>query len=153
MEELEEESLKKKKKKKEGLKIPFMARVGKGNARKNYVTVIKLNENRNVDFEKKQIVEQTIMVDDVPRLASGEYIFNYKNKPILILPSWSVEPLSPSKDYKNSLINGANTAGYRIIMNRMQGEAIKLGKKIGGLGLSIGAIVIVGVIIYGLLTG
>jgi hypothetical protein len=38
-------------------------------------------------------------------------------------------------------------------MNRMQVEAIKLGKKIGGLGIGIGALIIIGVIVYALVTG
>lgn len=141
------------KKKKKKFKLPFRARISKSKAKQNYVTVIKINENRNLDFDREKIIDQTIMVDDVPRLASGEYIFNYKNKPVLIQPSWSVTPLSPSKHYSNSLLNGSNSAGYRLLMNRMQGEALKIGKKIGGLGLSIGALVIGSLIIYALITG
>ena len=93
------------------------------------------------------------MVDEVPRLASGQYVFSYKNKPIIICPSWSVEPFSPSKSYQSSLRDGSNTAGYRLLLNKMQTEAIKLKGKIGGLGLTIGGLIIGGIIIYGLLTG
>jgi hypothetical protein len=35
----------------------------------------------------------------------------------------------------------------------MQSEALKIGKKIGGLGIGIGALAIGGIILYALLTG
>ena len=154
--ELEEEKGIKKKnkvKKPREFKIPFTSRISKSKSKQNYITVVKISENRDVSFTKQPIIEQTIMVDGIPRIAAGEYILNYKNKPLLILPSWSLEPMSPSKDFKSSLMNGTNAAGYKLILNRMQGEAIKLGKKIGGLGLSIGALIIAGVIAYALITG
>jgi hypothetical protein len=136
------------KKKGKQFKIPFNARIGKSKAKNNYITVMRINENRNISFERQQIMDQTIMVDEVPRLASGEYVFNYKNKPLMIVPSWSVEPFSPSKSYKSSLTDGSNSAGYRLLMNRMQGEAINLKKKLGGIGMSI-----VGIIAYALIAG
>jgi len=141
------------KKDKKGFKIPFRARVSKANCKKNYVTILRVNENRNVNFEKVQILDQTMMVDGIPRLAPAEAILNYKNKPFMILPSWSVEPFSPSENYKTSLTNGSNSAGYRLLLARMQGEAIKLKKKIGGLGMSIGALIIGALIVYALISG
>lgn len=135
-------------KKQKEFKLPWRARLNKKQGKANYVTVMKINENRQVNFIKEPIIEQTIMVDDVPRLASGEYVLNYKGKPLLVQPSWSVVPFSPSEHYKDSLKDGSNIVGYRLILNRMKLEAIKIGKKIGGwsiaiiLGLIVGAIII-----------
>jgi len=142
-----------KKKKPKNFKIPITKRVKGKKARDNYVTVLKINENNQLDFKKEKIFEQTIMIDDVPRLASGEYVMYYKRNPIIIQPSWCVEPFSPKQNFKESLDKGSNIAGYRLLMNRMQTEAIKLGKKIGGLGIGIGAIVVIGIIAYALISG
>ena len=133
--------------------LPYKAKVGRKKLKDNYVIVIKINENKQLDFTKEKIVEQTVMIDNIPRLASGEYIMNYKNKPLIILPSWSVKPFSPSEAYKDSLTDGSNAAGYRLLLNRMQGEAIKLGKKIGGLGMGIGGLILLGIIAYSLFSG
>ena len=150
MEELKEE---KKGKKEKPFKLPFMSRVGKGAAKKNFVTVMVISENRNVDFKKLKITDQTIMLNGVPRLATGESVLNFKNKPLMVIPEWSVNPFSPSDNYNNSLKDGSNSAGYRLLMARMQGEAIKLGKKIGGWGISIGVLVIGGIIAWALIKG
>lgn len=146
----------KKKKKKKGFRMPFNARIGRKKLKQNYVTVMVINENRCVDFQRHQINDQTIMVNDIPRLASGEYILNYKNKPLMVLPNCSVEPLkpfSPSENFKESLDNGSNSTGYRLLLNAMKAEAIQLKKKIGGLGMSIGALIIIGVIVYAIVAG
>lgn len=150
MKELKDE---KQTKKEKPFKLPFMSRVGKGAAKKNFATVMVISENRNVDFKKMQIIDQTIMLNGVPRLAAGEFVLNFKNKPLIVIPEWSVQPLSPSENFKNSLINGSNSAGYRLLMARMQTEAIKLGKKIGGWGISIGVLVIGGIIAWALIKG
>lgn len=142
-----------KKKKNKPFRLPYKARVGKMKLKQNYVTVIRLGGNANLDFDKEQIVDQTIMVRDIPRIASGEYLWSYKNKPAIVIFEDSVKPISPAELAKKSLEDGSNTAGYRLLMNRMQVEAIKLGKKIGGLGIGIGALILGGIIAYSLLTG
>jgi len=141
------------KKKIKKFNIPIKARLGARRLKDNYAIVIKINENNQLDFIKEKIIEQTIMVDSIPRLASGKYVMNYKNKPVIIVPSWSVKPFSPSESYQESLKDGSNAAGYRLLMNRMQGEAIKLGKKIGGWGIGIGGIIIAGIVAYSLISG
>jgi len=152
IEEKIDQVLNKKQAKKE-FKIPFSARVMGKKGKENYITVMKVNDNGNVSFTKEQIIDQTIMLDNIPRIASGEHVLKYKRNPIIIVPSWSVQPFSPSQSKKESLSDGSNSNGYRLLMNRMQVEAIKLGKKIGGLGIGIGALIIIGVIVYALVTG
>ena len=128
-------------------KLPFKARVSKIKNKKNWVTVIKINENRNLEFIKEKIDNQTVIVDKIPRLATGEYIFNYKNKPIMILPSWSVNPLTASELYNSSLKDGSNIVGYSILLAAMKSGEISKKKKMS-LGIGIGVIVIIGIIGY-----
>jgi hypothetical protein len=153
-EKLDEISKEKTKKKSErGFRLPSKAKVRGKRAKENYVTILKINENKNVEFIKEKVQDQTILVDGIPRILGAEYVMNYKRSPLIILPNWSVEPFSPYKSYQSSLDNGSNSAGYRLLMNRMQSEALKIGKKIGGLGIGIGALAIGGIILYALLTG
>lgn len=152
-EKLDEAIGKKEKQKTKDFKLPFSSRVTGGKAKKNFVTVMKINDNGEISFTKEQIADQTIVVDSIPRIASGEYMMRYKRNPLMILPSWSVQPFSPSENARASLNDGSNSNGYRLLMNRMQAEAIKLGKKIGGLGIGIGALIIIGIIVYALVTG
>ena len=136
-------------KKPKKFKLPFRARINKRKAKDNWITVVRINENKGVDFTKERIVDETIMVNDVPRLATGEDVLNYKGKPLMIIPSWSVKPFSPSADYHRSMKDGSNTAGYSLLLARMKMGAISNKKKLG-LGMGIGALILVGVIAYAL---
>lgn len=150
--EVIKESQAKKEKKKE-FKIPFFKRVRPSQAKKNYITVIKINENGHVEFLKKQIEEQTIMVDGIPRLANGRYIMHHKKNPIMILPTWSVEPLDPAKHYEQSLLNGSNSKGYKLLMSKMKSSSIESKKIAGGMLkwiIGLGLALIIG---YAFITG
>ena len=142
-----------KEKKPKEFKLPFKGRVSVGKARKNYITIMKINENGFCEFEKQPIMDQTVLVDGVPRLASGEHVIYWKKNPIIIQPSWTVEPYAPSEHYKSSLKDGSNSAGYRLLMNRMQLETIALKKKIGGMGITIFGIIIAVIIAIALFQG
>jgi hypothetical protein len=138
-------------------KLPFKAKVSNGKAKKGYVGVLKINENGVITPSKEPIEEQTIMVDGVPRLANPDYVLKWKvgtkTLPIMILPSWSVKPFSPSEDFKRSLSDGSNTAGYKLLLNRMKLSTVEDKKKtLGKLGWIFGAIVI-GIIGYALISG
>lgn len=142
-----------KKPKRKKFRIPFGKKVGKSQAKKNYVTVIKINENGNLDFKKLQIDEQTIMEEGIPRLAATDYVLRYKKNPVIILPSWSVKPYSPSEQYEKSLNDGSNTKGYSILMAKMLKEQVNPKKQIGGMIKWILGLVVAGIIGYALITG
>jgi len=134
-------------------KLPYSKRVRTRLARNNYVTVIKINENGTINFLKLPIRDQTIMVDKIPRLAAAGYVMYWKKNPVIILPSWSVEPFSPLEHYQKSLVGGDNTAGYQLLMARMEMEKVESKVKISGalkwiLGLGVAAL-----IGYALITG
>jgi hypothetical protein len=138
-------------------RLPFRAKVGKSKAKQNWVGIIKINENGSITPMKQQIVEQTIIVDGVPRLATPDYVMRWKlgfrTYPIVILPSWSVEPFSPKQNFQTSLENGSNIAGYKLLMNRMKLANIEKPKVMGGMLKWIIGLGLAGIIIYAFMTG
>ncbi len=164
----EDQESKAKKKKKKTPRLSFKSRVGKNKAKKGYVGIWKINETGFITPSKQQIKEQTIILDGVPRLATPEYVLRYKKGfrvyPLMLVPSWSVKPIEPSKlrkegfnpaeEFKESMADGSNIKGYRLLMNRMKTEAIGATK--GGAGgfikwiIGLGLAAIVG---YAILTG
>jgi len=145
--ELKEILIDKEKAKEKKFRFPFGKKVGRGQKKKNYVTLLLLNENGVYDFKKYQILDQTIMHESIPRLATaGHVMFNKKGNPLIILPNWSVEPFSPLDNSQKSLVNGQNTAGYKILMSKMLSEKVDEKKKMGGawkwiLGIGLAALI------------
>jgi len=135
-------------------KLPFGKKVSKSQLKKNYVLVIKVNENGNPEWRKEQIKEQTVMIDGVPRIATPEYIIPYKKTPVMVIPSWSVEPINWKRHHEESLFNNTNTAGYQLLLNRMKLSGVEgmKPKMKGWIAWVLGAIVL-GVIVYALFTG
>ena len=134
-------------------KLPFSSRVTLVKAKRNYITIMRINENGQVAFRKVQITEQTFLEEGIPRLATAGYVVYFKKNPMIILPSWSVEPFSPMDYYKKTLNDGSNTKGYQILMNRMKLSTVETKKQIGGVGkwiIGIGLVLVIG---YALLTG
>ena len=140
-------------KKQREFRIPFKGKVSGKRVRDNWITVMKVNENNNISFARHKIEDQTVMVDNVPRLATGKYVLNYKRKPLMIVPSWSVEPFAPENNYEETEKKNMNIRGYKLLMNKMKTEAIMPTKKMGGWAIAIGGLVIGAIIIYALFTG
>lgn len=140
-------------KKTKKFKLPFGKKVGTAQAKKNWILTIKINENGHLNFLKHQIDEQTIMEEGVPRLATNQYVLFYKKTPVIILPSWSVEPYSPTQEFKKSLENGSNTAGYKILMAKMLKETVSPKKEMSGIIKWIIGLGLAALIGYALITG
>jgi len=135
-------------------KYPFGKKVGKGQRKKNYVTVIIAYENSVIEFKKYQIIDQTIIHDTIPRLATaGHVMHDKKGNPVIFLPNWSVEPFSPLEHYQKTLIDGSNTAGYRLLNSRMQTEKVGDKKKMSGWLPWVIGLLILGVILFAVLSG
>lgn len=134
-------------------KEPFGKKVGKSQKKRNFVSVMILHENGNVDWKKYQIEDQTIMHDSIPRLAGAGYVMYHKKNPMLILPNWSVEPISTLEYYNKSLINGNNTAGYKILMNKMLKSQVTDKPKMGGWVKWVAGLALVGIIAYAFISG
>jgi len=141
------------KEKKKKFRLPFGKKVTKSQKKKNYVTIMKINENGNIDFQKRQIKEQTFMEDGIPRLGTPNYVLRWKKNPMIIIPSWSVKPYSPPEEHEKSLNDGSNTKGYRILMAKMQSEIIKPTKQMGNVIKWILGLGLLAVIGYAFMTG
>ena len=145
---LEEKNKGKSKEKK--FKLPFGKKVGKGQRKKNFVTVLLLFENGSYDFKKYRIEDQTIMHETIPRLATAGYInYDSKGNPLIIMPNWSVEPVTFNSKlhYEESLEDGTNVNGYKILMNKMRLETVQGKKPLPGwikwvVGLGLLAVII-----------
>jgi hypothetical protein len=128
------------KKKIKKFRLPRRGKVSKRQVRKGYATIVRIDDNRNVDFEKRPIEDTTY------RLKAGDYhttneedIFTYKGKPLIFQPVKKLNPYNP-------LVGENETYGQKYVMARMLGDAIKLvGKKKGGAFLWI----ILGIVVIG----
>ena len=149
-----------------GKKKIKLKKVSKGQAKKNWIYVWTINENGHLNPTKKQIDEQTIMVDGIPRIATNQYIMFYKNRPMIILPSWSVEPLpvnindradftvfNPKQNLEESLIKGTNTKGLKILLAKMLKETVNPKKPMSNVIKWIIGLGLAGIIGYALISG
>lgn len=143
-----DEVIEKDKKKSKGFKLPSKAKLSKTKVKKNWVTIVKINENKAVDFSREPIEDETVMIDGVPRLATGEAVLNYKGKPLMIVPSWRVTPFSPTQDFKESLEDGSNTKGYALLLARMKKGILEPVKKKIPIGIILVVVAIIGIIAY-----
>ena len=130
-------------------KIPFSAKLNKAKIKKNFITVLLIHENGNLQFLKTPIINGTIDIEGVPRIATADYTVFYKGKPFMILPSWSLKPFSPADNYEDTVQKDLTTAGRRLILERMKLDAIKPKKMgFGMIGWIILGIAVVGVGYY-----
>lgn len=118
----------KKKKKVKEFKIPAKGRVSKSKAAKGFVTIMKIEENRNVAFEKQKLdMEVTQTKDGIYHASDGREVLFYKGKPLILQPSWTQNPFHPF-DKTN------NVYGQKPILARMQSSVYTGEKKKGGFG-------------------
>lgn len=105
-------------------RLPRKGKLNRSKIKKGYTTILRIDDNGNVDFEKQKIEDSTY------RLSTKEYhvtdkkdILSYKGKPFIIQPTRKLNPYNP--------LDGTNeTYGQKYIMSRMLGDAIKI--KVGG---------------------
>lgn len=147
---IEEADQKKKEKK---FKLPSFSRVKGGRAKKNWITVCKIGNNNVVNFKRLQIDDQTIMEDGIPRLSTSDHVMFYKKNPIIFLPEWSVEPISPRQLFSDSITNGSHIKGYKILMSQMLKQTVDTKKGGAGWLKWVGIVLILGVVGYAIFTG
>lgn len=138
-------------------RLPWKAKVGKKKQSKNWIGILKLNENGSIEPSKQQIKQQTVLLDGVPRLSTPDYVFRWnagrKQFPVLIVPSWSVKPLCPKEDFQKSMEDGSNTKGYKLLMERMQQSKVEEKKSMGGWLKWVIGLGLLGVVIYAFASG
>jgi len=120
--EKEKESEKVKKRK---FRLPRKGKVSKRKMRQGYITLVVMNENRNIDFRKEKLEGGSYKLDDTWHALKDSDVFFYKNKPIVLQPKHRKNPWNPFK-LKN------NVYGQKRIMARMMNDQIKVKRKMGG---------------------
>ena len=134
-------------------KLPWSAKVNNGRASKGYTTVQIIRNNGDMQLTRLQIDDGT-MVDGVPRISTIDYKLNYKGKPWVIIPEWSLKPFSSSENYEQTIKDKMNIAGRKVILSKLEKETIKpKGKGFGGFGGWMILIVVVAIGGYMLLKG
>ena len=136
----------KKDKKKKKFRMPVRGKVSKGRLRKGYATVLEIAENGALDFRREPIIDATIRLSDTYHSVDDKDCLTYRGKPFVIIPKKSKYPYNPNY-VKNT------TFSQKHIMSRMMNETIDKAKKLGMAGMSIGAIILIGVVAYAFIAG
>lgn len=126
--------------------IPFKARIGKKSMRDGYASVVVIEDNHNIDFRKEKITDGVIQLDDSFHAINPNHIYFYKGKPFIFQPKRKQNPYDP-------LSGKHETYGDKYILAKMEEGKITGKKRKLGWGLTIGGIVILGIIVYSFLTG
>ncbi len=151
-----EESKKPKEKK---FRLPWKAKVGKLKLRKGFVVVEIINENRAIDFQKKQIIDGTININGDIHALDDLDLYYYKGKPFVHQPKGKINPWHPLKEFLNEervydgkVVTKNEIYGQKYVMARMKSDFITAKKTIGW-GASIFGLVVLGIIAYSFITG
>ena len=154
------EDLEGKVKKHKKFRLPLKAKISNRKMREGYVTVLIIRDNRNIDFVKEPIIDSTFKLNDTIHALEDKNIFFYKGKPFIIQPKKKLTQYNPKDNEKDKVIEKDKdpldcpnqTYGQKYVMARMESDKLTLKKQIGW-GMSIGVLVIVGIIVYSLFTG
>lgn len=126
--------------------MPWSGKLSNGKLKQGYVTIIQIDENSALTFKKEKIQDSTVKLGDTFHAIGQDDIMTYKGKPALIIAKKDKKSFNP-----NSTIN--NTFAQKHIMSRMMNEVIGTAKKLSLAGMSIGAIILLGVIVYAFAAG
>jgi len=134
--------------KRKKFRVPRKGKVTRSKLRKGYCTILRVDDNGNVDFEKQKIEDSTVQLSTKDYHAvQNKDVLTYKGTPFIIQPTSKKNPCNPLSDGKNE------TYGQKLIMARMLRDAIK--QKTGGGKIIIWLIVlgIAGYVAYSIFTG
>lgn len=136
------------KKKTKPFKLPFKAKVGNRGLKKGMAIVMAVNENHEIDFQRKPIVDSTIELNDTYHAVYDDDLLTYKGTPFLIQPKGKLTTWNPfnTRETKNE------TYGQKYVMARMKSDFIKAKAQLGW-GVIIFGVVIAAIIGYAFLTG
>jgi len=134
-------------------KWKFWQNLSKGNIKRNWINIIYIQDNKNLRILKAPIDENIIMIDNIPHTVDVGDIFLHKNKPTIIQPSWSIKPLSPEQNKKETSEAGNNTLGWEYIMNYLKKTEIKSQKNIGVMMWVVVGCLVIGGIYYAIKSG
>jgi hypothetical protein len=133
---------------KKAKKVRLPKRLSRNQAKSNWVYIIYINENLELNPMKHKIEEGTTIVEGIPRLATADFKLTYKGKPAMILPAWSVKPFSPVENYEGTVKEQMASAGYKLLLNRIEQGGMKTKKRISG---TVIFFLVIGLIVVGYL--
>lgn len=134
-------------------KWKFWENIGKNKVKKNWIKIIYISDNKNLSTLKAQIIENVILIDNVPHVVKASDICLHKGKPTIIQPAWSVQPFSPEQNQKETEENGKSSKGWKYLMNYLKSTEIKSVKNMGTIAWIIGIVLVVGGIYYAIKSG
>ena len=119
-EKSEKEKIKSKK-----FKLPFWAKLKRRHLRQGYVTVEKIDDNKNISFTRVPIIDGTIQLDEgqesTYHAVDVKDIFFYKGKPFVHQAKRRLNPFNPLEEEHQ-------TYGQKYIMAKMLKDQIKEAK-------------------------
>ena len=102
-----------------------------------------------LEIRKEPIIDSTIKLRDTFHEIDDLDILTWKGRPVIILPQKSKYPYNP-----NRMVEKNDTYAQKHIQSRMLNEAIEgAKKKLGIAGMSIGGIILIGIIAYAFISG
>ena len=132
--------------KKKKFRMPIKGKISKSRLKQGYATVLVIGENDNANFTREPIIDGTVKIGDTFHAADSDDCLSYKGKPLLVIPKKSNIPYNPNH-IKNT------TFSQKHIMSRMMNETLDKAKKLGFGAMSIGAIILIGVVAYAFIAG
>ena len=137
------ESKEEKKKEESGFKIPKKLNIKK--LKKNYVLLIRLRTNQQVVMDRVPIEDDMIYLkeNDTYHSATTDCVWRYKNFPVMILPEWSLQPISPTELFEKSVQNKELALPQRALIKAIEMSQIKKKK---GMNIWIIVIIIIAIV-------
>lgn len=128
--------------------IPWKAKVGKRiKAQKGFVIIRRIHDNKTFDWEKHRIIDETIVIDNIPRVINANDIIYRKGKPYADIYDSSTIAVNTWRNLAD-LKNEFGTKGWKLVLNRLKNEAITEKKKFGGMGTIIIVLLVIGGLAY-----
>ena len=117
-----------KNKPKKEFKLAGRIRAGwKSKLKKNYVLVFRVRTNGEVVIHFAPINNEMVYIQDAGtyHLANTEFMLRYKQFPAMILPEWSLKPLSLSEHFKKTTEKQESALPQKVIINAMKMAGLK----------------------------
>jgi len=99
----------------------------KSKLKKNYVLVFRVRTNGEMVIHFAPVNNEMVFIQDAGtyHVANTEFILRYKNFPAMILPEWSLKPLSLSEHFKGTVEKQEASLPQRVIINAMKMAQLK----------------------------
>lgn len=128
-------------------------KIGNRKLKKGYVLVQTIGENNVIDFRKLPCVNGNIYLKDrgTYHLSDAEYIGTWKKMPIIVIPTWSNEPITKEVLTRTVDKNKSTIKPQKQIIHLMEDAraAEQMKPKAGAKGIIIILIIIAAIYIIG----